>query len=1347
MSRLRSPTASRRTALACVVISSPFALHAVEAAELGCATNGITATFGTTFGDSLSSDENWYLIDGDPIKFAVGDQGGVAAWVCQPNGLTRQYYSEDAWGSVLWLDVVSATKFTSGYHGGSQFTPISHAQIDPWTIETVFAAGDGVQVRQTISYTQGELYVKKRWEISNHGGESYSDLRFFHGGDAYFGGSDAARSWWDPDLRMVYVNNENFTRSGIMGFYANPATPADHYFGGRYSAGNQQARSTGQLADTADSEYLDAGYHLQWNRSALRTGETWLIEAFETWTHPSPVQVIAPADLNTQADQSIVQTFKLHNLDATEALTIDLTAGNDEGWPVTLPDGSTVVVAPLERVSVPVTVTVPSGALPGATSATAVSAVVQGDGGAVNVSSARLSVIQINYEISPQSIDFGMVGLGSSATRTVTVTNSGAALVLGSIGNSDALAAPFSLVDGTDECSNATVATGESCTFMVEMAPSAEGSMSDSFNIPVLAPGTASHRIDVTGAGTVDPYTIDSDGDGMPDGYELEHGFDPFDPADAEADADGDGVSNAAEFAAGTNPHADDYPPVISLPQAVVIDATGLLTSLPALPAPSAYDVGDGEVRVTLVGATPYLAPGRHTLAWRAADAAGNEASVDQIVDVRPQISLGPDQVRAEGSTAQVRFILNGVSPSYPLNVDYIVGGTATPDDHDLFAGTVTFAEDEVEKAVTVQISADAVAEGAETIEVSLVGDGNFGAKRTHVLTIVEENVAPAVRLSIAQGSRPSRVIAANEGPVLIVAEVDDPNPQDRHTFEWWLPAGAAVGSVNAANVTLDPSSLAPGVYEIEVVVRDNGMPPKRTAAGELIRIIATAPELSDTADSDGDGIPDAQEGWGDANGNGIPDYLDANSPSNVLSEHAGDGGRYLIEAEPGLRLTLGALAAARNGGGASLSAEELIAAASPVDVVANAGGYFDFIMRGIPTPGASASIVIPQREPIPAEPVYRKLDGIWFTFVEDARNALASAPGQQGVCPPPGSEAYTPGLTPGDRCVRLTIEDGGPNDVDGEANGSIKDPGGVGMVGWERNETRGGGGDSGAGGGGAFGWPALLALLSLAALRRRAVRRPFRGGSQGAGAGAVVQRSSVARARLDVRVAGLLLGAVLVSASPQSEADDGAADARRASNAELAAAQAWWRSFYVAAGRGVADSRVRAAELEAEFAAVGTEARVVSIDTRRTSRHLAVGYRLSERWAVEAGDVDLGAVDVVFDARQLASELAVVHPTSGAGTVLSGVYRHPIGERLALRGRAGLFDWKSSYTTIRSEGAVDRYRRDDLDWLVGFGAAYRLSPMWGISGELQHYNLPGKPTRVLNVGFDWSFGALLPRR
>jgi len=73
-----------------------------------------------------------------------------------------------------------------------------------------------------------------------------------------------------------------------------------------------------------------------------------------------------------------------------------------------------------------------------------------------------------------------------------------------------------------------------------------------------LSGGTITYQL---GVQTLSTITGDSDGDGLPDLWEIANGLDPADNTGANgatADLDGDGVNNAAEYAFGGNPFVSD---------------------------------------------------------------------------------------------------------------------------------------------------------------------------------------------------------------------------------------------------------------------------------------------------------------------------------------------------------------------------------------------------------------------------------------------------------------------------------------------------------------------------------------------------------------------------------------------------------------------------------------------------------------------------------------------------------------------------------------------------------------------------------------------------------------------
>ncbi|MEX1033829.1 MAG: DUF4347 domain-containing protein [Cellvibrionaceae bacterium] len=848
-------------------------------------------------------------------------------------------------------------------------------------------------------------------------------------------------------------------------------------------------------------------------------------------------------------------------------------------------------------------------------------------------------------------------------------------------------------------------------SFTVTVTPTTHGTVSLDVAANVAQDAGGNNNIAATSFSIdYDDPNLDSDGDGIPDNVELANGLDPNDPSDADQDADGDGVSNLDEYIADTDLLADDYPPEFAGALAdVAINATGLLTTRANLDVPVAVDGLDGNIEATVTNVGNWLRPGLYSLTWTATDAAGNSAQEVQNLRVRPLISLSKDQQRGEGTSARVRVLLNGEAPDYPFSVGYTVAGSADGADHDLVAGTVTFTAGQVEQEITVNIVDDVLVEGTETLIVTLdeatttADQANFGSKQIHEIRIVEHNVAPTVQLSVQQDGREARTVVKDGSPVTITATVDDPNPGDTHTYDWALPDTVFTDPSEDVRIldASDPNALVPGVYSAAVTVEEENGSPLSSGNSVLFRVIATAPILDAGTDSDGDGIDDATEGFGDSDGDGIPDYLDGIPLANVLNQNAADGNRFLIEADPGLRIGLGQWALRDGSDGAQIGASVVGAADGiPADTLGNTGGYVDLIVRGLPSPGASVNIVIPQQQAIPAQPVYRKFaDGQWFTFVENANNNLASAPGQEGFCPPPGSNAYSDGMTPGHWCVQMTIEDGGPNDDDGVANGAITDPGGVGTAipdstsapGPVMHQTRSGGG------GGAVGLPMLFALLLIVGWRAKRARH------------------------------GVATLAVLVLLLPGQTNAQGSADGD------------WWRSVYITGGGSLANTPVSKGDLQADFAKRGIDAQVHSLDTRRIAWTLGAGFAIDRNWSVEVAYRDLGDVDLNFTTANTAN-LASVHPESGAGWSLSGLYRHPLSADLGLQARLGLFNWKQDFQTYRNAAQVDEYSDSGTELSWGFGLNYRLEKHITVSGEVERVEFDREPTLLFSLGAQWWF-------
>ncbi|WP_250656256.1 cadherin-like domain-containing protein [Alkalimarinus coralli] len=826
-------------------------------------------------------------------------------------------------------------------------------------------------------------------------------------------------------------------------------------------------------------------------------------------------------------------------------------------------------------------------------------------------------------------------------------------------------------------------------------------------------------------------------------------------------DSDGDTVSDAQELIDGTDPtDPDDYldntAPVVTVPEDIIVDAEGLFTEVSrAQLLGIAESVSQAQIQSAIAGLASdnidgagccntsipalidgrlLLRPGRNQVVWRAEDRKGNVSIASQFVHVRPLVSLTKTQLTVEGAQADIRFMLNGFAPVYPFSVPYVIdaSSTASSNDHDLIAGVATFNKGETVATVTVNVTADSATEGDEVLIVKLddrtseaadlsngfnadLYDINSGSNIQHQLTIVEGNVAPSVSLVARQGRTNTSQVTRSGGLVTVVATVNDLNTGDTVSLDWSASDNVLADSDgDQLNRTLmfDPSNLPLGRYTAELTATDSQ---GATGSGLVHFIVVDAlPNLNPAQDSDGDGIDDVTEGTADSDGDGIPDYLDNISAANVLPASATETNAFLMECDPDVACRLGAFSAMGASGGAALSTEDIarLNELSGDNEYALQGSIYDFEIHQLATPGQQVSVVLPLSVAIPEGGVYRKFQNSeWVNFVDDDRNDIHSSQGFMGYCPPPGADGWQQGLTAGHFCLQLTIEDGGPNDVDGEVNAAISDPGAIGIANATATPT-GGTGASGStsvqssgGGGGSFGGLFMGLLLLLAGAHRVSAFGRF------------------ASTKFGLMVT-LIMGMMLVLPANRSQADG---LTQHLNNSFI--------EFEVFSAKGSQEQSDFVGDMES--AGVATE--INRYDVLRTGYQASIGYTFSPYATFLLGYTDLGSVRVDFDTTttdndRLQQAMKKSYPLTGDGISAAYRFRHRFTPQVSVFADAGVLFWSGDVDTKGANTTPDIDGGTDL--MMALGIDYAILEKSAIGLKYRYHQLDDQSLNGLGVLF-----------
>lgn len=636
-------------------------------------------------------------------------------------------------------------------------------------------------------------------------------------------------------------------------------------------------------------------------------------------------------------------------------------------------------------------------------------------------------------DVSPTSLPFGQRNVGTTTTRSFTISNGGDAnLNIGSLGG---LAAPFSLAPGGDACSGQTLSPGHNCDVSVRFQPGTAGSFGDSVTVP--SNDTAA-SVNVSGSAVVESN----------------------DPQLSTSPA-------SLDFGDVTVNQSDSLPVTISNSGTADLTISNIVAPNPPFTLASATcSEGATLVPGESCGITVSFAPtqtGTASGTLRVETDGGNDdiaLSGNSTPEPVPAIAVDPDTVNfgavTTGNSAQ-----QSVTVTNDGNADLILGTISTPNApftrpaaDDGCSGATLAPSDQCQLTLGFAPTASGSFSGSVTvpsndsdITVALSGSG-------------QEPATPDINVSprdidfgdTAVGSTASRVIdVRNNGSTsLQIGSVDMPTGPFAITEQDCANRSLAVATGCSITVQFGPQTTGSALQDLGIASNDPDEPEV------LVSLTGNG-----VTDGDTDGIPDATESTAPNDGDGNDDGVADSTQADVASLPGVRGGFVTLATDTGALETV--------------RAEEAPNRVELPENVSFDNGFFNFDITGL-TPGASVTVTL---------------------FLPNTPDAYYKYPaGGTGSTPAVRfdfDEASGTGAQIDGNQVTLHLKDGGRGDADMSANGVITDPGGPGFNMTDGGNADSGGG---GGGGGCTLAPSaeqrfdptflLLLVLAAVALRRR---------------------------------------------------------------------------------------------------------------------------------------------------------------------------------------------------------------------------------------------------------------------
>ena len=685
----------------------------------------------------------------------------------------------------------------------------------------------------------------------------------------------------------------------------------------------------------------------------------------------------------------------------------------------------------------------------------------------------------------------------------------------------------------------------------------------------------------------------------------------------------------------------------------------------------SKLELADAEALLTVQDDGSYIfsaqRTGRYTLEF--VDAISGEL-VQVVYNVLPYLAFTSSQQPVQQDVATtVRVWLSDEPVEYPVTSAVTQNGVESELQQIEFT-----AEHNLLRSYTVT----ATASSARLILQSAgITNALQGTPAIHNLAVQQELPALALATKAMQDGVETYVVEQTAG--LVTLSVVELNATEA-SYNW--TASGLTLQASGTTASFDPGTLAEGRYTVTVTGKSaNG----RTGQYDLaLRVIAGCPVESCTG-AGSSGIPTAENNVADTP-NRLPLCPNVTEDNRVGSCQAEGSQALYAEVPNQYQLTLGALAEEQ-----SWSSGQFGIALS--DGTLNDAGFvqqglvINFDVQGLENPGevVPVAIPLPAGTSIPANAVWRKfINGQWQNFVVDTANRIDSA-GRDvlGQCPGVSSNLWGSGLTAGHGCVRLTIQDGGPNDDDGIANSVIRDPGvlAVAEVVVPPTPVPVPPKDVTAKSGGSMGVMLSVLLGGLATFRLRKL---------------VVAVATVVP--LTVSAQDLYLGADLMSVG----------------------------------------SDTSSAEITDAMKAKGITGTALVDDKTRAGFRLYAGHKFTDSLSVELGWLDAGEITTLFSdvaPDTVAGDLESVWPTSGEGIELSLLWQPVIVAELFTPGiRLGVWQMEVKDRFFDSADVSSQSQSKTVPFAELQGQL-KLNADWSLKMGVGYYDVENADLRTAQLG------------